>query len=265
MPATISDGVRIRYYDEGQGDPVLLIHGHTFDARVWDEVAAVLVAEERRVLRPDLRGHGDSDRPPKGYHVSHHAADMTAVLSAAGVSSAVVVGFSLGGGIGLELAVTEPHQVAGLVLVDPVMPDRPFEPAFFDSLRRVARSVREHGVRTAMLGPWLESPLFEGSFRSPGIRDRAAALVADFPGAEYLAEERDTVERDWKLPDRLGEIATPCRVLVGELDMPGFVAWAREAADGIPGARLEVVAGAGHLLPLERPDLVVNAVLSIGE
>ena len=78
-------GVRIHYLDEGAGDPVLLIHGHTFDRRVWDDVAPGLRAGGRRVLRPDLRGHGLSARPDRGYHHSHHAADMAAVLATAGV------------------------------------------------------------------------------------------------------------------------------------------------------------------------------------
>lgn len=263
MPETTSDGVRIHYEDEGDGAPVLLLHGHTFDRTVWDEVATALLARGRRALRPDLRGHGRSELPPKGYHVSHHAADMAAVLDAAAVDRAVVTGFSLGGGVALELALTRPERVAGLVLVDPVMPDRPFEPEFFDNLREVARTARRDGIRAAMLGPWMAGPLFAWSFRNPEVRERVSGIVAEFPGADYLASERDAVERPWRVADRLGEVGVPVRVLAGQHDLPGFVAWAREIAEGIPGSTLEVVPGAGHLVPLERPQRVVDAILGV--
>jgi len=259
-----SDGARIAYRDEGAGAAVLLLHGHTLDGRVWDPVVGALPERAGvRLLRPDLRGHGASDRPSKGYHWSHHAADAIAVLDAAGVQRAVVVGFSLGGGVALELGLTCPDRVQALLLVDPVMPDRPFEAAFMDNLRQVARTARAEGIRAAMLGPWMASPLFERSFQRPGVKAAVEAIVADFPGADYLASERDAVERGWRMPERLAEIAAPTRVLVGERDMPGFRAFAEEAAAGIPGARLEVVPGAGHLVPLERPDLVAEHILAL--
>ena len=265
MPETRSDGVRIAYRDEASGRPVLLLHGHTFDGRVWDSVVALLAGSGMRLLRPDLRGHGASERPPKGYHWSHHGADMVAVLDAVGIDRAIVAGFSLGGGVALELALTRPERVEALVLVDPVMPDRPFEAAFMDNLRQVARTTRAEGIHAAMLGPWMASPLFAASFEAPGVREAVEAIVVDFPGADYLASERDAVERGWRMPDRLAEITVPTLVMVGERDMPGFRAFAEEAAAGIPGARLEVVPRAGHLVPVERPDLVAERILTIAE
>ena len=69
-----ADG-RLAYVDEGEGPPVLLIHGHTLDLRVWDAVVEELVAAELRAIRYDLRGHGRSERPERGYHLADHAAD----------------------------------------------------------------------------------------------------------------------------------------------------------------------------------------------
>lgn len=256
------DDVRIHYLDEGQGTAALLIHGHTLDLRVWDDVALLLMGSGARVLRPDLRGHGRSSRPEKGYHPSHHAADMAAVLDAADVGRALVVGHSIGGGVALEMALTMPGRVSGLVLVEPVLPDRAFEPAFFANLKEVAGVTRSEGIRAAMLGPWLSNPLFEGSLRRPGMRERLAAVVADFPGAEYLATERDRVERDWTMPDRLGEIAVPTTVLLSDATLPSFEGYAEEIAREVPGAGLVRVAGCGHLMPWEAPDTVAEAILA---
>jgi pimeloyl-ACP methyl ester carboxylesterase len=264
MPETSSTGVRIRYIDDGDGLPTLLIHGHTLDLRMWEELLPGLRAAGARAIRYDLRGHGRSERPGTGYHWSHHAADAIAVLDEAGVDRAMVIGCSIGGGIALELAVSEPERVESLVLMSPVMPDRPFEREFFENLRRVASVIRSDGVRAAMLGPWMESPLWGGSLDRPEVRERLASIVADFPGAEYLATERDQIDRGWILPDRLSEIRAPTLVMVGGNELPGFSEYAREAADSIPGARLELIEGCGHLFPIEAPERTVQLIVQHG-
>jgi len=263
MPHTDSEGLKIYYRDEGEGQPLLLIHGHTLDGRVFDSAVPGLVEHGFRVIRPDLRGHGLSERPTKGYHWSHHAQDMTAVLQHAGIQSAVIAGFSLGGGIALEMAITVPETADALALLSPVLPDRPFEERFMNNLREVARTARKEGIRKAMEGPWLMSPLFETSFRNPAVLEEARLIIMDFPGAEYLAEARDKVERTWKIPDRLGEITAPTVVAVGEDEMEGFKNFARETASGIPDGQLKEIPSAGHLWPMEHPDLLVRILIDL--
>jgi pimeloyl-ACP methyl ester carboxylesterase len=258
---TTGHDVRLSWVAEGRGAEVLLIHGHTLDHRIWEEVAVRMRQAELRTLAYDLRGHGRSSRPESGYHWSNHAADVAAVMDAAGCRRCAVAGYSIGGGIALELALTMPERVRRLALLSPVLPDRPFEQAFFDNLREVASVVRSQGVRRAMLGPWLDSPLWEGSLETPGVRARLEEIVADFPGAEYLARARDRVEREWAVPERLGEIAAPTLVAVGERELPGFRSWASEIATGIPGARFEVLAGLGHLHLLQDPDRVAALLI----
>jgi len=255
--------VTISYTDEGAGRPVVLLHGHTLDRRIWLPIVPTLLKAGLRVIRPDLRGHGQSSRPDFGYHHFHHAADTVALLDAIHIEHAAVIGFSFGGGVAMELALTHATRVDSLGLVATVMPDRPFEPAFMENLREVARCIRADGVAAAMAGPWAASPLFAHSFTKDGIREAVAAIVAGFPGAEFLATQRDRVERDWKLPDRLAEISAPTRVMVGEMEMPGFKAYAEEAAGGIPGARIEIIQNCGHLLPLEAPEAVAAMIIGL--
>lgn len=263
MPEITNDQVTISFTDEGSGRAVVLLHGHTLDRRVWLPVVPHLLKAGIRVIRPDLRGHGRSSRPDFDYHHSHHAADVVALLDAVHVERAAVVGFSFGGGVALEMALTHPSRVGSLGLLATVMPDRPFEPAFMESLRDVARAIRADGIAAAMAGPWDANPLFAHSFTKDGIREAVAAIVAGFPGAEFLATKRDRVERDWTIPERLGEIAVPTRVMVGECEMDGFRAYSDEAALNIPGAALEVVPDCGHLLPLEAPDAVAEMILGL--
>ncbi len=195
MPEAVNGDVTLYYEDEGSGPPVLLIHGHTLDRRLWDPVVPSMLAAGLRVLRIDLRGHGLSTRPDFGYHPSHHAGDVAAVLDAAAVGPVVGVGHSIGGAVVLEIAVTMPQRLAAMVLVSPVMPDRKFEPAFMENLREVAGVIRSEGVPAAMAGPWASSPLFEHSFRRPEIRHAACVITRDFPGADYLATS-GTVSND---------------------------------------------------------------------
>jgi pimeloyl-ACP methyl ester carboxylesterase len=84
-----------------------------------------------------------------------------------------------------------------------------------------------------------------------------------FPGAEYLATQRDHSERGWTVPERLSEIEVPTAVIAGDHETPGFRAYAEEAAAGIPGARLEFLEDCGHLLPLEEPDRVADAIVEV--
>ena len=256
-----SGEVSIFFEDQGDGQPVLLLHGHTLDGRIFDDLASRLVTAGRRVLRLDLRGHGRSERPPRGYHWVDHCADAVAVLDASGVEKATIIGFSLGGGIALEMAVERPERVDDMVLMAPVMPDRAFEADFLANLKSVASVARSEGIRAAMQGPWMRSPLFAVSLKKPGVREAVAKIVGDFPGADYLAEARDKVERDWMMPDRLDEITASTLVLVGEFEMPGFRAFSEEAAKGIPKAKLEIISGSGHLLPLEANDEVARLIL----
>jgi pimeloyl-ACP methyl ester carboxylesterase len=263
MPEAINGDVTISYEDQGTGPAVLLIHGHTSDRRTWDPVVPALFDAGLRIVRPDLRGHGRSTRPDFGYHLSHHAADMAAVLDGAGVGSATVVGHSIGGGVALEMAVTLADRIENLVLISPVMPDRPFEPAFMENLREVARVARSEGIEAAMVGPWASSPIFEHSFSKPGVRDAVMAILRDFPGAEYLATQRDRVEREWTVPGRLSEIGVSTAVIAGDSETPGFVAYAEEAGGGIRNARLEFYTNCGHLVPLEEPDRVAKAIIDM--
>lgn len=110
--------VRLHYRETpGAGGPLLCLHGITSNARAWDGLALEL-APEYRVLAPDLRGRGDSDKPFDDYGLATHAADAVALLDHLGIARAVVIGHSMGALIGMMLAATYPDRVAGLVLVD---------------------------------------------------------------------------------------------------------------------------------------------------
>ena len=255
------DGVALHYVEEGAGEPLVLLHGHTLDLRVWDAQAPVWAAAGYRVLRYDQRGHGRSASPPSGYRFGDHAADLAALLRGLDAAPAHVVGLSRGGGIALELALRSPALLRSLTLVGPLVPDFVLSAGLLDSFRQLARAIRSEGVERAVRMGWLEHPLIATAHALPDVRERLEAMVCAFPAGEYFATARDAADRDWKVVDRLAELATPTLVVSGEHDVPEFAAMARLVAARVPGCRLAVVPGCGHLVPLERAAELARLVL----
>jgi pimeloyl-ACP methyl ester carboxylesterase len=246
------DGVALHVVEEGEGRPVVLLHGHSLDLRVWDDVAPALARAGFRAVRYDQRGHGRSSSPAAGYSWGDHAADLLAVIAGAGVPCAHVVGLSKGGGIALETALRNPKAVRSLVLVGPLVPDFPLSPELVASFREMARLIRSAGVQGA-LAHWFGHPLIASAHALPGVRERLEAMVAAFPAGEYFAQ-RDTADREWLATERLEEIGVPTLVVSGARDIPDFAAMAALLSERVPNAALELVEECGHLVPLERPE-----------
>jgi pimeloyl-ACP methyl ester carboxylesterase len=256
------DGVALHVVTEGEGDPVVLLHGHSLDLRVFDDLAPALARASYRAIRYDQRGHGRSASPPSGYRFGDHAADLEAVLAATGCAWAHVIGLSKGGGIAVEHALRVPEHVRSLTLIGPLLPDFPLSAELLGSFRELARRIRGEGVQAAVRGFWLGHPLMRSAAERPGMRERVEAMTLTFPAGEYFASARDEADRDWKVIDRLGEIAAPTLVVSGDGDVPDFIAMAALVSERVPASVLEIVPDCGHLVPLERPRQLEELVLT---
>ncbi len=255
------DGVALNVLAEGGGEPVVLLHGHTLDLRVWDAVAPSLIRAGYRAVRYDQRGHGRSGSPASGYRWGDHAADLAAVIERLAPPAAHVVGLSKGAGIALECSLRRPELVRSLSLVGPLVPDFELPPAMIGSFRELARAIRSDGVQRAVHEKWLSHPLIAPAAARPGVRERLEAMVLTFPAGEYLTAVRDAPDREWKVTDRLAEVAVPTLVVRGQGEVPEFVAMADMLQAGIPSARSVVVQGSGHLVPLENPEAMARILL----
>ncbi len=247
------NGVALNVVVEGDGEAVVMLHGHALDLRAWDGVAPALVRAGFRVVRYDQRGHGRSGSPPSGYRWSDHAADLSEVIAHYAAPAAHVVGLSKGAGIALECALRRPELVRSLTLVGALLPDLELSPAMVGSFRELARAIRADGVQRGVREKWLSHPLIAPTAARPGARERLEAMVLAFPAGEYLAPTRDVPDREWKVPDRLAEIAVPTLVVRGDGEVPEFVAMADLLAGRVPRARSAVIPASGHLVPLENP------------
>jgi 2-succinyl-6-hydroxy-2,4-cyclohexadiene-1-carboxylate synthase len=241
----------------GTGPPLLLLHGFTGTARSWASCLDAW-AGERRVIAPDLLGHGGSEAPAESaaYGLERQAAALHDLLGLLEALPAAVVGYSMGARLALVLALRFPGSVECLVLESPSagISDPTARAARRDADDRLAADIERDGVE-AFVDRWEALPLFASHARLRGEVRRAQRL-------ERLRHSRAGLAGSLRgggqgamtpLHHRLAEIAVPTLVIAGALDPTGLER-ARVVAEGIPGARLAVVEAAGHTPHLERPD-----------
>lgn len=258
MPFCSCNGVDLWYEEAGQGSPLVFIHGHTLTAALWDDQWPVL-ARRFRTVRLDLRGHGRSSAPGSGYSSADFAADILGLLDHLGIARACLVGLSLGGRVALQVALSAPQRVSALVLIDSALDGFAFSAEFRDTIRRLRESARRAGLRYALDNVWLPSPLFACAIADPALCARLRDMVFQFSGMEYL-HDQPAPRPSLRQIDRLGEIQAPTLVVVGQDDGEDLQRIADALARGIAGAERAVIAGCGHLPPLEQPE-ALNALL----
>jgi len=233
------DGARIYYEVQGEAGeraPLLLSHGFSASARMWDANVGALCAE-REVLRWDMRGHARSDSPadPSQYGIERSVEDMLALLERLGARRAVLGGMSLGGYLSLAFHARHPERVAALMLVDT-------GPGFRSDAPR--REWNAYAERTAAS---LEREGLAALSASPEVGEHS-----DTVGLAHTAR-RVMAQRDAHVIDSLALIDVPTLIVVGELDT-NFLAAADYMAAKIPGARKVVLEGAGHAANIEAAD-----------
>jgi 3-oxoadipate enol-lactonase len=229
--------------------PVVLVHPLGVTHRLWDATAAVL-RDRYRVVRYDVRGHGASAIPPGPYSLAEMAEDARELLDALGLGAVHVVGMSMGGCIGMALALAHPARVQSLVLCDTTACYGPGVTPMWEDRVRVAETAGmtpELVERTMAI--WF-SPAYRA--RHKDVVDGVAAMLAATDPRGYAAAIRAIGWADQR--DRIGAIRVPTLVVVGEKDPGTPVAMSREIVERIAGARLAVLPGAMHCSPVEVAD-----------
>ena len=234
----------------GGGSPLVLLHPGVGDSRIWDPVLPVLAASYR-VIRYDARGFGRSPAPAVKFSL---LADLITVLGYFGLDRVAIVGCSQGGSSALGLAVEHPARVSALVLLCPGIPGYPWPGEPDDELDAEYERALGAGDVEALAG--LMQRVWAAAGPTPAVTEqlRSAARAEISSG--------DLQQPDPAVFDRLGEIAVPTSLLVGDADFAPLIEADRQAAARIPGCELTVAPGMDHLPPLREPDLVLRIIRS---
>jgi YbgC/YbaW family acyl-CoA thioester hydrolase len=255
------NGVGLALEERGEGRAVLFIHGYPFDHTVWRHQLERLPGVRR--IAPDLRGMGLSDAPDLGYSMRTYADDLAALLDTLGVEDVVLVGLSMGGYIAFEFLRHWRGRVRGLALVDTrAEADTADGRRARDAAAALAREGGAKAIADAMLPKLLSSATERDQ---PRVIAQVRRMIERTPVAGIagaLAAMRDRPDST-PLLGTLG--ALPTVVIVGEDDEITPAPAARAMADAIPHARLVTIPDAGHVTPLEQPDVLIGTLMAFLE
>ena len=240
MPKARLNGLEIDYEATGAGRAVLMSHGYGATRRMWNGQHAAL-GDRYRMISWDMRGHGQTDSPddPAQYSLDLTVADIKALLDHLGIAKAVIGGLSLGGYVSLAFYVAHPEMVEALVICDS-------GPGYRNAEARAAWNERAF-ARAANF----EARGMDAMSKSP----EAQAAIPYHRSAQGLAHAARGMlaQKDARVIDALPGIKVPTLVIVGAKDEP-FIAPCEYMTKKIPGARLEVIANAGHSSNLDQPE-----------
>ncbi|MCB1496329.1 MAG: alpha/beta hydrolase [Bauldia sp.] len=226
-----SDGVEIAFFDTGEGEPILLIHGFASNLVVnWGATGWIdtLKNAERRVIAMDVRGHGKSGKlyDPEGYRVEHLARDAANLIDHLGLGRVDVMGYSMGARIATFVTINHPEKVRSLVIGGMGM-------AMVDGM------VGEDAIVAA-----LEAPSLDDVAGEPG---RAYRKFAEQTGSDVLALAHVMrVARETVAPEQLALIDVPVLIAVGENDR--VAGSPEELGTFIPNSKVHVIPRRDHML-----------------
>ncbi|NMH96517.1 alpha/beta fold hydrolase [Pseudonocardia acidicola] len=235
---------------------VVLLHGVGLDHTMWERLAPGLAARHH-VLTPDLRGHGTAPDAAPGLTLSDLATDIARLMRGLD-GPAHLVGFSLGALVATEVALDNPELVASLTLVSGVANRSAAERDAVAGRLRASRTDLD-ATFLAAVDRWF-SPTWKAA--EPALAERVLATLRANRPESYLACYSVFADADAQLWPRLRELTMPVLAITGAEDTGSTPAMSTAVAAQVPDGRWAVVRGARHLLPLERPDAVLDAVVS---
>ena len=231
---------------------VVLVNSLGTDFRIWDEVAAALSANWR-IITYDKRGHGLSEVPPGPYAIGDFTDDLIGLADHLGLTRFALVGLSIGGLIGQDLAVRRPERLTALVLADTAS-----KVGTAESWNARIETIRKGGlaaIADSVMERWF-TPAFHAG-RPDDLAGWRNALLRQ-PADGYIATCQALSQAD--LTNAIGSVPVPTLAVVGDGDLSTPPDLVREMAQRIPGAGFALIEGCGHIPPVEQPDRLLTLV-----
>jgi len=258
VPTLDLDGRILHYQDTGEGFPLLFGHSFLWDAEMWRPQVEAL-SDHFRCIVPNLWAHGESTPPQTTpYSIEQMAEDHWRLCQTLELEKCAVIGLSVGGMWGFQMAIDHPDTVSALVLMDTYVGAEPEESKmrYFSMMEMAGQAGMIPPPMIDAIVPLFFSPVTQEKntelieqFKTSLAQwsgNRLQGMVAIGQGIFGRAEKRD----------HLSEISCPTLVIAGEHDQSRPPHESREMAEKIPDARCEIIPNAGHISNLEQPDLV---------
>ena len=259
MPRAKVNGVELAYEIEGTGaETVAFLNGIAMSIPHWKPIAEPL-GTRFRCLGHDFRGQLLSlqDRSGTALRLSDHVEDLRALLESLGIERAHLVGTSYGAEVAMMFAYTHPGMMSSLVVIDGVSELDPLLRAAAEGWKAAALAAPVAFYRTIV--PWNYSASYIGA--NAEVLARREQAVAGLPHGYFqdfaaLCDAFLAID----ITPHLRRISCPTLVLVGEKDILKHIGFARIIADGVRGARLRTIPGAGHAVVIEQPAAVLAEI-----
>lgn len=236
--------IRLGFSEQGDGDAIVFLHGVGSDKAVWDEQLTHFGGRRFRAVALDYPGYGESDLPSSEPDRAQIATYIFAALDELKVTTAHVVGLSMGGVVALEMWRQQPARLRSLVLADTFAKHTDADAILqrsLDGMTRLGMRAFAEGRVDFVLQPQA----------APELKMRVVENMARIDTRSYTWASRAVWTADYRAD--LPRINTPALVVVGEHDTLTPITLSEELRDGIRGARLRIIPAAGHLVNLDNP------------
>lgn len=258
MPTSTVNGIILYYEIHGTGHPLLLIQGLGYPSEMWFSQVPIFSQEFSTIIF-DNRGSGRSEKPNEEYSIRQMAEDAVALLNQLAVSSAHIVGVSMGGLVAQELAISFPKKVTKLVLLSShfgtgywEITQTLWEKILSTSTGDIQEVIREK-LRFAIAPEFYQN--------QAEIINRIIKIRCVNPQPVYAFMRQFEASRQFDAKERVRQISAPTFVISGTEDQIVPIVLARRLAKQIPNARFQEIKGAAHLAFIEKADEVNRIIL----
>jgi pimeloyl-ACP methyl ester carboxylesterase len=259
MPTRVVNAARIHYEESGSGpETIVFSHGLLMSGEMFSEQIKAL-SKHYRCISFDHRGQARSEVTASGYDMDSLAADAATLIRELGAAPCHFAGLSMGGFVGMRLAIHHPELLRSLILMDTSADPEPEQNK--GPYRRLAFIGRWFGFRPVI------KPLMNIMFGQTFLADPAREELRDHWKKHLMSLDKvgtsraahGVIDRDG-VYEQLGRIETPTLILVGDEDVATVPAKAERMQQAIRGSRLVIIPGAGHSSSIEQPALVTRAI-----
>lgn len=242
------NGVSLHYERAGSGPPLLFIHGLGSSTKDWEKQGPAF-SSDHTTIAVDLRGHGESDKPPGPYGIEVFASDVAALCDHLGLGHLTVIGISLGGMVAFQLAADRPDLTDRLVVVNAL---QEFElKTLSQRLQIIIRKLILRFMGMERMGQFLAVRLFPDD----DLAEERAAMVERWALNDKTAYQASfQAILDWPgVVDEMSRFERPVLMVASDQDYLPLEA-KKPYLEKLPSARLAVIENAHHGVPVERPE-----------